>query len=345
MFGQHLGKEMSLLDISGDLYDHYDLEVKKQSIDGRFNEKAVAFMKAVLTRFLEYQFKTIDSEDNLTCFNRVRIKDSTRFALPPAFAQVYTGYGGATANSESMISIQYEYDLLSSNTLDLRLTSGTQNDQLDAKENTHHIAKNDLFIRDLGYSTLNYLSQIAANEAYFVNRLNPQTTVYHADKPEVKIDFDKCLKKMKKHNLHNLEYKVVMGKKAQLPCRLVIYPVDNDTYQKRIRKTTKQAKSYGHQVSDDYKLKAQLTLYITNVEKEKIHGGSIKKVYSLRWQIELIFKIWKSQAKIDKVKKMKIHRFECQLISRLVWLMIHWKILKYLTDWVNSKHPGESCSP
>ncbi len=77
-----------------------------------------------------------------------------------------------------MISIQYEYDLLSGQAMDLRLTSGTINDQRDAKDNTHDIVENDLFIRDLGYATIPYMKHIKSNKAFFLNRLSPQTKVY-----------------------------------------------------------------------------------------------------------------------------------------------------------------------
>lgn len=344
MFVHQQGKDLSLLDICGDLYTQHGLHVRKQSIQQRFSEHAVAFLKSILSMLLENQLKSTAKEERLSFFNRVRIKDSTRFTLPAAYAQTYNGLGGAVANSESMISIQYEYDLLSSSTLDLRLTTGTRNDQLDAKENTHDIAENDLFIRDLGYSTLGYLQQIINGKAYFLNRLSPQTSVYNAEKNNEKIDFLKCQKKIKKYNLPYLKYNVVIGKDAQVPCRLIIYPVDRDTYEKRIRKTTKQAKSYGHQVSEDFKARAQLTLYITNVPEDKLPASEIKKTYSLRWQIELFFKIWKSQANIDKVKEMKQHRFECQLIAKLLWLIIHWKIFCYVADHVNQNQKDKSCS-
>ncbi|MCK5208156.1 MAG: IS4 family transposase, partial [Cyclobacteriaceae bacterium] len=221
MFAYHHGKDLSLLDICGDFFKRYHIIIKKQSIHERFNEKAVAFMKGVLNRVLEGQFKVVVKE-NLSVFNRIRIKDSTRFALPPAYAKIYQGHGGATHNSQSMISIQYEYDLVSGNAMDLRLTNGRRNDQLDAKENTHDIVKNDLFIRDLGYATLGYLSQIIENLAYFLNRLNTQTAVYFADNPKEKVDFIKCYKQLKKQKLPFLEYKVVVGKKEQIPCRLII---------------------------------------------------------------------------------------------------------------------------
>lgn len=344
MFVHQQGKLLSLLDICGDLHTQHGLQVRKQSIHERFNEYAVAFMKSILGRLLENQLKSTTVEKSLSFFNRIRIKDSTRFTLPAAYAQAYQGLGGAVANSGSMISIQYEYDLLSSSTLDLRLTTGTRNDQLDSKENTHDIAENDLFIRDLGYSTLGYLSQIIKGKAFFLNRLSPQTTVYDTEKNNEAIDFLKCRKKIKKHNLPYLKYNVVIGKDAQLPCRLIIYPVDRDTYEKRVRQTTKQAKSCGHQVSENFKCKAHLTLYITNVPEDKLPASAITKTYGLRWQIELFFKIWKSQGNIDKVKEMKLHRFECQLIAKLVWLVVHWKIFCYLADHLNHTQKDKSCS-
>lgn len=344
MFVHQQGKHLSLLDICGDLQSQHGLQVRKQSIQERFNEYAVAFMKSILSKLLENQLKPVPVEKRLSFFNRIRVKDSTSFTLPAAYAQTYKGRGGAVANSKSMITIQYEYDLLSSSTLDLRLTTGVRNDQLDSKENTHDIAKNDLFIRDLGYSTLGYLSKIINGKAFFLNRLTPQTTVYDTGKSNGPIDFLKCQKKIKKYGLPYLQYNVNIGKDAQLPCRLIIYPVDQETYEKRLRTTTKQAKGYGYQVSDNLKCKAKLTLYITNVPEDKLPASEIKKTYGLRWQVELFFKIWKSQGNIDKIKEMKLHRFECQLIAKLVWLIIHWKIFCYLTDHVKHSQKDRSCS-
>ncbi len=63
----------------------------------------------------------------------------------------------------------------------------------------------------------------------------------------------------------------------------------------------------------------------------------------MRWQIELFFKIWKSQANIDKVKEMKLHRFECQLMAKLVWLIIHWKIFCYLAEHLEHNQKNKSC--
>lgn len=345
MFIYQRGKEISLSDLCGDLFHSCGLDIRKQSLQSRFNEKAVTFFKAVLSNLLKEEAPMIKPSTSLDGFGRIRVKDSTRFALPASYASVYKGHGGATHNSESMISIQYEYDLLSSDTLDLRLTSGTKNDQSDAKECTHDIRKGDLFLRDLGYTTLGYLKQVVKAEAYFLNRLTPQTTIYHAGDAEKQLDLKECYRQMKKHNLPYLEYEVHIGKKKEIHARLVVYLADHATYEKRLRKTGKQAKSYGHNVSDDFKAKARLNLYITNTDKKDIPTPQVQKVYGLRWQIELVFKIWKSQTAIHRIKEMKIHRFECQLLARLIWLMLHWKLFMYVAHWLNATTADKTASP
>jgi len=344
MFAHHQGKSLSLLDLTGDLYEQFNIRLAKQSLDERFNSSAVKFMKLVLSYLLNNQLATEKHNTHLTKFNRVRIKDSTRFALPEQYASTYQGYGGSLPNSKSMISIQYEYDLITGKPMDFRLTNGLCNDQKDSRDHTHEIMENDLFIRDLGYCTTGYLKQIVDHKAFFLNRLSLQTGIYQVGCPDEAIDLTACLKKIKKHNLPYLAYDVLVGSKVKIPCRLVVSAVDDSTYEKRLRKTTKMAKSKGCNVSEKYKSKARLNVFITNVPEEWIPSEKIKSVYGLRWQIELIFKVWKSQAKINSLKEMKIHRFECQLLGKIIWLLINWKIYYWLKEALKDDQTDHSYS-
>jgi len=63
------------------------------------------------------------------------------------------------------------------------------------------------------------------------------------------------------------------------------------------------------------------------VPQEVLNARNIHKAYTLRWQIELIFKIWKSIGGIHKIKKMKIARFESYLYAKLLWLIVNWQIV------------------
>ena len=104
------------------------------------------------------------------------------------------------------------------------------------------------------------------------------------------------------------------------------------------------SKSKGCKVSKKQKIKCQMNLFITNAKKEHIKANQVKAIYSLRWQIELIFKVWKSLCKVAVVKKIKIQRFQCMLIARLIWILINWKVYSIINNKVIKETKKHCCS-
>ncbi|MCA1073475.1 transposase [Clostridium bowmanii] len=65
-----------------------------------------------------------------------------------------------------------------------------------------------------------------------------------------------------------------------------------------------------------------INIYITNISAETIDKKQLHNIYALRWQVELMFTIWKSIFKIHDVKKVKLERFQCFLYARLIALLL-----------------------
>ena len=223
------------------LFEQFSISITKQSLHDRFSTQAVVFLKRCLDTLLFQKIRYRGNKELLkTHFCRIRIKDSTKFALPDPFSEKYRGYGGNIRQSSSLISIQYEYDFISGQSMDLRLTSGLLNDQSDSADFTHDILEKDLFLRDLGYATLKFMAKIHSARAYFINRLSPNVNCYSDLASNNPIDLNKYLHKLKKHRLDYIEVFVYLGKKDRVPARLILSLADEDTYQKRLKKTTKQ---------------------------------------------------------------------------------------------------------
>ena len=96
----------------------------------------------------------------------------------------------------------------------------------------------------------------------------------------------------------------------------------------RLRKAHQKNKKKGrHPLSQAYKARAALNLFITNASNEQIPLNKVSSFYRLRWQIELMFKIWKSLCQIDKVKKVRKERLECYIFAKLISIVLAWHII------------------
>ena len=333
---QHLD-QLSLEDLANNFGEEFGVSISKQAIHERFNDKAVDFMTGLLQALLNEELRPSTSlKKQYSRFNRIMIKDSTRYGLPESYSKVFKGHGGH--GSKAQISIQYEYDLLSNTAHKLELTSACRNDQQDSRQTWDSIEPGDLLLRDLGYVTQDYLRKVSQKAAYFLSRLNLRWGV--SDPQGQPIDFTKILSKLNKYAIPSMEIDVEI---ASMPMRLIVSKVPPEVYQQRIRKAERS--SHGrHKVSDKYRVKAWLDLFITNVPKEWIPTQQVTNVYRLRWQVELVFKVWKSQACIDKMKSMKLQRFQCQLIARLIWLLLHYQGLRLIQKWLFDQGLQIKCS-
>jgi Transposase DDE domain len=325
LFNENDQADISLPDLTCDLNQVYGIDVSKEAMHKKFTSEAVNFLKGLLGELLGGQLKELSKGVLPLYFPRIKIKDSTKFSLPDSYGNDYKGYGNFSKNN-GLVSIQYEYDLVSGDWLSIDLTKGLRNDQQDSKETVDAITQADLHIRDLGYITPTYLSAVVDKQAFFLNRLPPNAGVFTMAMKT--FDWKKTDASFRKNSLLSLEAAVIVYEKNKIPCRLIIEKVSKAEYERRLEKARKSAKSRGVGISDLYKIKLRYNTFITNVSASILPVAIVRKTYYLRWQIELVFKTWKSFFNIDKIKKVKKERVECQLIAKLLWILINWRLFR-----------------
>jgi hypothetical protein len=320
----------SLEHLVSHLYGSYGIEIRKQSLDARFTDRTVCFVKSVLSRLIQSQFSDMLISGNfLSEFNHVRIKDSTTFKVPDNLADHYSGNGGGLAG----ITIQYEFDLRTGKFLDLTITEACRNDQTDSGETSDNICENDLVLRDtayfvhstsMGYFSTSVLRTFDEKNAFFLSRLPASVSVY--DENGVMIDFKKLGTFMIKNGIEIMEKQVLIGEN-RLPVRLTIGLVPPEVYGQRVRRKKKEEKKKGRQTKEKTMQLLGFNLFITNADAVKLPLDKIMPLYRFRWQVELQFKNWKSLFSIHTMQKMKEARYITMLYTRLILIVVNMQII------------------
>lgn len=131
------------------------------------------------------------------------------------------------------------------------------------------------------------------------------------------IDLPGLLKKVKQdiYQMH-----VIMGaeKKTQVPCRLVCMRVSQDIATERRRKLKRKSRERGNTISQQHLILADWTLMVTNVPTEVLPSEMVRSLYTLRWQIELLFKQIKSVLCVHKSTTGRENRLRCEIYGKLI---------------------------
>jgi hypothetical protein len=305
---------------------NFGINLTRQAIARRFTANATSFVKSLLAQLLRSNLSESSEVFTHSCFNRICIKDSTCYQLPENMVEAYPGSGGS--GSKASIRIQFEYDLKNLNVLELIVSAFNIQDLKNAKDTVNNIQKDDLIIRDLGYVSIETLQDIGQREAWYLSRLNPATNAKDVQ-TDRDLDFAAIEKCMRKNKIHIMEKTVLLTGKNYL-CRLILEIVPDDVKEERIRKRAMLNKKKGRKVSKESLARTGLNLFLTNCPTSMLSASEIRKIYGIRWQIEIVFKAWKQNSMIHKVKKMNINRFEFLVYAKLVWIMLHWKTCQVL---------------
>jgi len=334
--------ELSLQECCNDLAQQYRKSLSKVALHKRFDKPALVLLKAVLAEQIASKLH-FEHGSNWQPFNSVKIADSCKFTMPKEYMDAYPGFGGSRGKS-ALMNIQYSFDLKNGSWENLEFTKATQNDKSHSKKTLDQIGKGDLLIRDLGYVTREYLTKVVQEEAFFLNRLPPQWKPVETLTGKA-IDWPALYLRMQAGKIGRFETTVMIGTgKDAFNCRLIAVPVPDQVWAERIRKAQKHAKSKGVALSDQYKERCRFSVFITNTTGETIRTADIAQLYRLRWQIELIFKTWKSLMDIHKVKVVKKDRLECQLVAKFIWILLNWKIFRCIDSFIQTGSPGYACS-
>lgn len=277
------------------------------------NEDTVALAKEVFTHCVSQKLEAVKDCQLFKRFKAVLIQDSTTLSLPLELATFYPG-NWSKGEQKAVARLQCIIDIVTMQWLHLSLEAFTNNDQSASRVVLPVLRKGDLLLRDLGYFVLKALQQIKDKQAYFISRLRYGITLYDE---KGKIINWKTLSKRKAI----VDKKVFIGKEDKIAVRIVMMRLPASQVNEKIRKAkTDRDKRLNH--NDDYYQWLQYNVFITNVEEDCVNAKDIAGLYKIRWQIEILFKSWKSGFRIQNIlfnATTNIHRVNTTIYLLLVF--------------------------
>lgn len=298
------------------------VEISVPALQQRITERTVALLQALVVVALKgFRQQTRLPQAVLKHFSAVNIVDSSLIQLPDKLQVHFRGSRKRRSPAEMKVQLSFEY--LSGNLNAVELQSGRSPDQR-CELPVAWATPNSLTLMDLGYFKKSHLADIDQAGGYFVSRLQTQTGLLAQADDDHLIDLPIFLS-----NLPGTPGEVTLYLNANrtFAVRLVYARLPDAVVAERRRKAKLNAKRRGQSCSQRHLDLLAWALFVTNVPSAWLSPQQIMLVYRVRWQVELIFKLWKSQACLDGVGYYGLARVLCQFYARLLGLILfHWSV-------------------
>jgi hypothetical protein len=270
----------------------------------------------------------------LTRFAGVYVQDSSTISLPPQLADLWCGCGGSTSDGDAALKLQTQIDLCTGCLTGLELQHGRDAD-CRSTVRTSEVIPNGLYLADLGYFKLDRFREIGDADGFWISRLKASVSVYDPNGCRWD-DVPDFLAHEATENV--VDIPVEIGVKERLPGRLVAVRAPQEVVDQRRRRLRKQERKKGKTVSKRRLALCAWTIFITNALAEQLRIEEVLTLARARWQIELLFKLWKSHGGIDVSRSKKPYRVLCDVYAKLLAMVVqHWLFLVNL--WA---HPDRS---
>ena len=296
------------------------VDITPEALQQRMTARAVAFLQELVqTAFTKlHTGDTICEEGIFAPFPRVHIADSTGFGLPESLAQEFPGAGGSGSKAGAKIQLVWEYK---SHTFDhFALIPWNVPDNKYVDTVVELAQAHSLFLFDLGYFKLTAFAALAAARAYFLSRLNHQTTLREVvSGRHQSLDLASCLAR-ETHSV--IEKAVVLGAYDRVSARLIAIRMPEAIVNERRRQAYAVAKKRGYTPSQAYLTLMAWNLFITNVPATVWPPKTVGIAYSLRWQVELVFRAWKSGLHVATLTTTTKFSTLCYLYGRMLLILL-----------------------
>jgi len=308
--------DASLSELAG-VAKRLGVRISASGLAQRMNEAGADLLRRLVVEQIQSrEAQGVSRRGILQNFSAVNIVDSSQMSLSARCQSAFAGSGGSASSASAKLQVSYEYLRGDFNAIEVE--SGRAPDQ-HSRLPTAFACANSLTLMDLGYFSQASLVAIAQAAAFFLTRLPTQVNLYWKADDATKAD---VVSYLDAQPADSGELSVFLGAAARLRIRLVFRRRPPEIVARERRRAIRNAQKKKRSVSAAHLKGLAWQVCITNLPAALYTPDQIFLLYSVRWQIELLFKLWKSYAGLNLCRAQRPERFLCLLYAHLLGLLL-----------------------
>src|SRR5215469_13436146 len=303
-----------------------EVEVSDTAVHKRFTEACAHFLHAVLEEMTGVVVEA-DREVPVELLNRfeaVVLEDSSTVALPNELATCWQGCGGAPGEGHAAIKLHVRWELKRGSLHGPKLTHGRTSDRSSPfKEEA--LPAGSLYIADLGYLDWGRIAARRAGGSYTLTRAQSKTRYWTPEGKPLQLD-----PLLPQQVGETKELWVQVADSHRYLMRLLIIRVPQEVAQRRRADLEAEALRRNRPIRQRAWELADWTILLTDAPAHLLNLQEALVLLRERWQMEMLYKLWKQYGRIDEWHTANRWRILCERYAKLIGLLLqHWLIILF----------------
>ena len=331
-----------------------DLHVRNQAIEERFGPASSKLMRQVLEEAMGQllQGQAVETPLFEHFPGGVFLQDGSVISLPTELSTSWRGSGGGPGASESGVRIQARWEMRCGGLHGLWMQDARSSERQGPAFDEPY-PQDSLRIVDTAYLAYADMRAASLSRRFWITGV--KANMLFSDQQGRLWNLTEWLRSLPADE-QVVDVWVRAGKREQVPVRLIALRLPKEVIQRRKKRAKREVerrpRSKGvqrcgrrakrgpghhlrkrarkrHKVSASKERQFEWLLVLTNVESHVLSARQVVALMRLRWQIELFWKLWKQEGKIDTWRSSKPQRILTELYAKLLGLLMeHWVTLE-----------------
>ncbi len=327
-------------------------EVSAQALEQRMTERAADFLLSLLHALLAEAMRGERVQNEVIGrFTGVYLQDGTIISLPASLSGVYQGCGGKTEESgKSALRVQIRLNMQTGELQGPWVQEGRACERKSGGSvEALPLPEGSLFVADAAYFTFHSMRKLSEQHVGWLTHARADLAV--VDAHGIKRALTDYLKRRMEQKVID-EWVTIGGTTpTRQKVRLIAFRVSEETARRRREQAGKRTKARGkgsrrdvrvgkkharprkdgHHRCHPSKKRLELsewTILLTNVAEERLSAEEARALMRCRWQIELVWRLWKERGQIDIWRSEKEMRILCEIYAKLLGMVLqHWLLI------------------